>query len=135
MSSKTLGEKTGWFRVASLPTARLARDNFGPGVFGYPTDQAYGTLWGAFADHFTTVGDALVTYDIDTSAGESGAPIFSVNRGAVQAGDLVGIHRYGNPDSGPNGGSRVDNRFLADIVEACQDMGCTIEAYSEPDPP
>ena len=135
MESKALGQKTGWFRVASLATATLARDGFEPAVFGYPTDQPPGTLWGAFADHFMSVGDEVLTYDIDTSAGESGAPVFSLNRGQVQVGDLIGIHRFGNPDAGPNGGARVDNRLLADIVEACQLMGCTIEAYSEPDSP
>jgi V8-like Glu-specific endopeptidase len=131
LASRRLGSAAGWFRLSALSTATLTDPSFVPAVFGYPADRPEGTLWGTVSAGFTTVSGEELTYEIDTSPGESGAPIFSLGNADGRAGNLVGIHRFGSPDAGPNGGSRIDDRFIADLIDACETMGCTIEAYRE----
>jgi glutamyl endopeptidase len=127
MPDSTLGNSAGWLPIASLYTETLARDDFTPAIIGYPGDKPIGTMWGDVRPSFNSVGTDLFTYEIDTFAGESGSPIFSLSVDEWFLGFIVGIHTSFNGFL--NQGTRVEQVLLDDINSACLIIICTIESY------
>lgn len=102
--------------------------SFGLGVFadaglqgllvnlaGYPGDKPSGTLW-THSDVIVGVTANQVSYRIDTSAGQSGSPVWAFAAGVRQ---VVGIHTLavGGPGCalGANCGTRITMEVLANL--------------------
>jgi V8-like Glu-specific endopeptidase len=115
----------GWFRVALLTTATLARPSFSPAIIGYPGDVSPpNTMWGAMAAAFTTITPFRFYYDIDAFFGVSGAAIISLERDTAHFGSVVGVHTHGGIQL--NSGTRIDWQLLSDLLQGCREMGCSI---------
>lgn len=122
---------TGWMTLAVLDTATLTAPGFAPAIVGYPADRPLGEMWGHSLTAFGLVDRFRLYYEIDTGIGQSGAAIWSYSEGE-HLGKVVGIHTQGSAIGGFNSGSRVDAELLADVLEACDVMQCTI-AYEVPE--
>ena len=116
---------TGWMTLAVLDTETLSSPGFSPAIVGYPADRPLGEMWGHSLTAFGLVDQFRLYYEIDTGIGQSGAAIWSFAEGE-HMGKVVGIHSQGSSTGGFNSGSRVDAELLADVLEACEVMGCTI---------
>ena len=75
-------------------------------VIGYPTDQPWGTQWGD-TDKIIAVEGGQLRYNITTSPGDSGSPVYA------EFGKVVGIHNYG--DTGFNIGTWIDLNVATQI--------------------
>lgn len=131
MTDGALGNTVGWLTVGNLQTSTLERPDFAPAIIGYPADLGDGEeMWGATQPSFLDVDDFLLYYDIDTGGGESGSAIISLNQLQPTGLVVVGIHTTGTPDY--NFGTRIDEELLDTILGMCDDVGCTIDHYTEP---
>lgn len=93
-------KKTGWFDLASLDDAHLNGQNVT--IPGYPSEKDRQQWSGT--SKITDVTAKYIHYDIDTTPGESGAPIYIP--GTHEAPDrVVGIHVRGGPKG--NEGIRI----------------------------
>ena len=72
--------------------AELRQCDLWVNVFGYPADQAAGTLWGS-ARVLAEARPLTLVYHISTYGGQSGCPVF-VKEGKQRY--AVGIHNYGD---------------------------------------
>ena len=124
---------TSWLPVAVLTTPSLQSQSFTPAIVGYPVDKPAQTMWGHSRRAFDSVEAYRLFYDIDTSAGQSGSAIWSLNPGKT-LGYVVGIHTQGSGGAGDNSGSRIDLDLLDDLRAGCAVMGCTIDSIVEGDP-
>ena len=111
-----VGETTGW--LGYYPSA-VSQVGLATLLMGYPGDKPYGTLWGG-AGAITASEPRKTRYQIDTGAGQSGAPLIEADRGPSRA-DCYGtcavaIHAYGQLD-GSNSGTRI-NHAVADNLTA-----------------
>ncbi|MBK6663874.1 MAG: trypsin-like serine protease [Thermoflexaceae bacterium] len=129
MSSNALGNTVGWFSIGVLRGDTLRQPDFAPAIIGYAGDKPFGTLWGHYTNAFTSVGDSTLTYTVDTSGGESGSAVFSLNSNKYYYGYIVGIHVRGGTNA--NEGSRIDMFLLNDLLKGCAAMGCTVDWESE----
>ncbi len=118
----TVGDTVGWFgffSVAGKTALRLSQAR----VQGYPGDKPDGTQWG-MTDRIEASQTRMVFYDIDTSAGQSGSPVWR-NRPVCGGPCGMAVHSYGNNHgTGPhvpyNHGPRITNaRFclIADLAD------------------
>ena len=130
LPTEALGNTVGWFTIAILTTGTLSRADFLPAIVGYPGDMPQGTMWGAAEDAFLAVHDFTLDYVIDTTPGQSGSAIFSVNTDEWFLGAVVGIHTGGVVSF--NTGQRIDDVLLDDVLLACVIMDCTISYFVEP---
>ena len=121
---------TSWLPVAVLTTASLQSPTFTPAIVGYPVDKPAQTMWGQSRLAFDAVEAYRLFYDIDTSGGQSGSAIWSLNPGKT-LGFVVGIHTQGSGGAGDNSGSRIDIELLDDLRAGCAAMGCTIDSIVE----
>ena len=80
-----------------------------PGEFKQPPRQ--GTLWGSDQPPLLTPTAIQLVYRIDTTRGQSGAPVFYVRPGIGDA-IAVGVHNYGVED---------DRNFAARIIRPVRD--------------
>ena len=87
-------------------------------------------MWGSVKPFFNDVQASRLFYDIDTTPGESGSAIWSLADGPT-LGYIVGVHTQGTGASALNSGSRIDQQFLDDVLEACRVMACTVDYYVE----
>ena len=137
LPTSTLGERVGWMQIAVLSSATLAASDFQPGVVGYHGDVVPPrSLWGHFADSFSSVQDLALFYEIDTMGGSSGSAIFSGDNASPFYGKIVGVHAYGlniDENQGLNFGRRVNGDVLDDLLTGCRELGCTIEQEVEDD--
>ncbi len=128
MSTGGLGTDVGWLEVAEFATGTLSRDDFEPAIAGYPADKQgdeRDTLWAGLKERFLAVTPGDLYHEIDTYPGESGSPIFSVNASDPSIfARIAGVHTTGGDAS--NRGARIDRALLADILEGCRVMACTI---------
>ncbi len=60
-------------------------------VIGYPTSEPWGTQWGS-TDQVIAVENGQLRYNIVTSPGDSGSPVYADFR------QVIGIHNYGDTD-------------------------------------
>ncbi|MBA4180349.1 MAG: hypothetical protein C0506_07165 [Anaerolinea sp.] len=125
-----LTRQASWLPIAVLGTASLQSARFTPAIVGYPVDKPAQTMWGHSRRAFTGVEAYRLFYDIDTSAGQSGSAIWSLDQGAT-LGYVVGIHTQGAGGPGDNSGSRIDQELLNDLLAGCAVMACTIDSIVE----
>ena len=133
MADNGMGNTVGWFTIANLTTNTLERPDFQPAIVGYPGDKPYGTMWFGAKNSFLSVGPDELTYEIDTTPGQSGSAIFSANTSAWFLGYIVGIHAYGTPVA--NSGQRIDADIMNALLSWCADIGCTISHFTETSTP
>lgn len=86
-----LGDLTGWFGFAALTPDEL--QGFLVNISGYPSDRGGGDEQHFSRNRILHVGERRVFYDVDTSGGQSGAPVW------IQEDDdppvAVAVHAYG----------------------------------------
>ena len=90
LPDNSLGKQVGWLELADLPDSSLLGRRVN--ISGYPADKLIGTQW----DHggtITSVEKQKIYYDIDTSGGQSGSPVYYCLDGQYY---VVGIHAYGD---------------------------------------
>ena len=137
LPTSTLGERVGWMQIAVLSSTALSASDFQPGVVGYHGDVVPPrSLWGHFAESFSSVQDLALFYDIDTIGGSSGSAIFSADSASPFYGKIVGVHAYSlsiDENQGINFGRRVNQDVLADLLTGCRALGCTVDQEAEGD--
>jgi glutamyl endopeptidase len=104
------GDRLGWFGYTAKSNDEL--NNMMVNLSGYPGDKPSGTQW-FHKRSLTDVGDRVLTYDIDTAGGQSGAPVwFQADDGG---GYGVGIHTNG--DVVGNSATRITLEVAANISQ------------------
>lgn len=102
-----LGRNCGYFRYASLSTSVL--DDLPVNLAGYPADKPPMTQW-FHTRRIKRVNTHTFAYDIDTSGGQSGAPVWCVSDGRRY---VVGIHTNGS--EGGNFATRITSTVAEQI--------------------
>jgi V8-like Glu-specific endopeptidase len=87
-----IGDRVGWFQVASLTDDQL-RD-YMVNVSGYPADRGVGRQQWWARNRVRALTPRRIFYDVDTFGGQSGAPVFIYEREDAPP-LVVGIHAYG----------------------------------------
>lgn len=113
LSSSTLGNRTGHFTIANLPSSRIRAANLN--TAGYPSD-----ITPSSAQHFNggrarKVYDQRIYYLMDTWFGASGSPVWIKTADGQRL--AVGIHNYGHC---PNKASRINTRVYTDLLKWSQ---------------
>jgi V8-like Glu-specific endopeptidase len=104
------GDRLGWFGYTAKSDDGL--NNMIVNLSGYPGDKPAGTQW-FHKRNLTDVGDRVLTYDIDTAGGQSGAPVwFQADDGG---GYGVGIHTNG--DVAGNSATRITRDMVDNIAQ------------------
>jgi len=113
-----IGDRVGWFQVASLTDDQLK--DYMVNVSGYPAQPGDGKEQWWAKNRIRAVTQRRIFYDVDTSGGQSGAPVFIIeSEGAPPT--VVGIHAYGvggTPQSIPfqvNSAPRIIPEVVAQI--------------------
>ena len=127
-----LALQTGWMQIGVLQTASLSDPQFTPAIVGYPADKPAASMWGASVAAFADVQPRYLDYSIDTSPGQSGSAIWSLNPNKPYFGFVAGIHTSGASAAGENRGTRIDEALLGDLLQGCQQMHCTLAYAVEP---
>lgn len=83
------GNSVGWFGFTNLSDASL--DQLTVNLSGYPGDKPTGTQW-FHSLRIKHVDPSVLTYDIDTAGGQSGAPVWRLLDGQRH---VIGIHTNG----------------------------------------
>lgn len=107
------------FAIEALPDAEL-RDTL-VNVSGYPANPGGGQeLWWA-RNRIREVTTRRIFYDIDTSGGQSGAPVFRLEQEGARP-SVVGIHAYGEGGTPASIPMRVNSapRIIPEVVEQIQ---------------
>lgn len=99
-----LGDRVGWLPVAAYPDERLIDREVG--ISGYPKDRGQGRIQYFDANLIAHVDKHRLYYAVDTSRGQSGAPVW-LPRGPDDLPHVVGVHAYGVSD--PRGGVSPGN--------------------------
>ncbi len=88
------GGELGWFAVGALTDAEL-QDHL-VNVSGYPFEPGGGTQQWWARNRVRAVTPRRVFYDVDTTGGQSGGPVYVLEGDGADAAPLVvGIHAYG----------------------------------------
>lgn len=90
--AEPIGERTGWFKIASMTDAELANRLLN--VSGYPGDRGNGRLQFHHKNRVLHPAARRIYYDIDTYGGQSGSPVWIQNSPTAEP-VAVGIHAYG----------------------------------------
>ena len=90
--SEPLGEKTGWFGFGALTPAEL--QGFQVNISGYPGDPGGGDEQWFARNRVLHVAERRVFYDVDTTAGQSGGPVW-IHEEEGSAPLVVAVHAYG----------------------------------------
>jgi glutamyl endopeptidase len=104
-----LGDQTGTFGFAIRNDAFLTSAKLN--LSGYPGDKGGNQQW-FMAQKATSVSQRVITYDIDTMGGQSGAPVWVLQDGKRYA---VGVHTNGH--SSGNSATRIESNVYARIDE------------------
>lgn len=102
------GEQLGYFGIANLGDSAL--NQLTVNLSGYPGDKPPGTQW-FHARRIAGVSPTVLTYDIDTAGGQSGAPVWRLRNGERH---VIGIHTNGSPTG--NSATRINNAVHDNIV-------------------
>jgi V8-like Glu-specific endopeptidase len=97
----TYGDQLGYFGLANLSDAAL--NQLTVNLSGYPGDKPAGTQW-FHSRQLSAVTPSVLTYEIDTAGGQSGAPVWQLRNGERHA---VGIHTNGSPTG--NSATRINS--------------------------
>lgn len=114
-----VGDKLGWFSVASLPDEELV--GYMVNVSGYPGDKGGRQQWWA-RNRVRAVTPRRIYYDVDTMGGQSGAAVYIVEDEKSPP-KVVGIHAYGIGASKPETLKEPVNsapRIIPEVVELIQ---------------
>lgn len=125
LPNRNLTQKTGWMRVGVLETATLLEPDFVPVIVGYPGDKPLDTMWASGADNLDYADALNIYHSIDTYHGQSGSALWSINDKKFYFGYIVGVHSRGNGSG--NAAARIGPLQLADILEGCKVLGCTVD--------
>jgi glutamyl endopeptidase len=114
-----LGERLGWFQVASLTDDKL--QDFMVNVSGYPGDRGQGTEQWWARNRIRAVTPRRIFYEVDTFGGQSGGPAYileSEDKPPV----VVGIHAYGVGGTPSNIPFQVNSapRIIPEVVAQIQ---------------
>jgi glutamyl endopeptidase len=107
------------FKIEALPDAEL-RDTL-VNIGGYPANPGGGQeLWWA-RNRIREVTARRIFYDLDTSGGQSGAPVFRLESAGARP-SVVGIHAYGEGGTPATISLRVNSapRIISEVVEQNQ---------------
>ena len=108
--SSNIGTSTGWFGLSTGDTDIIGTDVT---ITGYPGEY-YRQMW-TMTGEVVYATDRKVYYNIDTTGGQSGSPIYDSNYKAV------GIHAYGGAGIGENSGTRI-NSGLFDFFNSIKEQ-------------
>jgi V8-like Glu-specific endopeptidase len=103
------GDKLGFFGLANLSDAAL--NQLTVNLSGYPGDKPPGTQW-FHSRQLSSVSPSVLTYDIDTAGGQSGAPVWQLRNGQRHA---VGIHTNGSPTG--NSATRINSAVYNNLIQ------------------
>lgn len=116
--AEPVGDRVGWFQVASLTDDQLK--DYMLNVSGYPAQPGGGTQQWWAKNRIREVTPRRIFYDVDTSGGQSGAPVYIIEKEGAPP-TVVGIHAYGvggTPQSIPlqvNSAPRIIPEVVAQI--------------------
>lgn len=88
-----LGDETGWFSVAAMTNDEL--NNALVNVSGYPARPGGGQQQWWAKNRIRALTPRRVFYDVDTSGGQSGGPVYLYEDSAATVPIVVAIHAYG----------------------------------------
>jgi glutamyl endopeptidase len=110
-----IGERLNWFGVASRPDKDLL--DFLVNISGYPAERGGRQQWWA-RNRIRAVRPRRIFYDIDTTGGQSGAPVFLYEDETTPP-LVVGIHAYGIGGTPANLPLTVNSapRIIPEVVE------------------
>lgn len=106
---KRFGDQLGWFGYTTRSDEELEGATLN--LSGYPGDKPVGTQW----FHSRTVGsvsERVLTYEIDTAGGQSGAPVWQLMQNGGRYG--VGIHTNGSQAG--NSATRITSSVFNNII-------------------
>jgi glutamyl endopeptidase len=106
--NKKLGNTVGFFGIAVRPDAFLMASALN--LSGYPGDKGGNQQW-YMAQRPTNVSNTVITYNIDTFGGQSGAPVWVYQNGQRYC---VGIHTNGS--NGGNSATRINNSVYNNLL-------------------
>jgi len=106
-----VGSRTGWLGVRAFGDAEVGLVAI---VEGYPAGETFGSRQWKSAGQFQVVQSLKVFYQIDTSGGMSGSPVFAPAEKAVVAIHTNGLHGTG-PWKSNNGATRITPERLTVI--------------------
>jgi glutamyl endopeptidase len=116
-----VGETTGWLGIF-YKNGTKALAGLKATVRGYPGDKAFGTMW-TMKGTIAGSTKSMAYYPMDTFGGQSGSPVFQLNRAACGGPCGAAIHSYGQGLPGLGSNNNAGPR----ITEARFD---TITAYA-----
>ena len=105
-----LGEKVGWFGCKTYLDEKEYKGRMF-NISGYPGEMGGKEQWKMSGE-----GESqgfLLKYDIDTTGGQSGSPVWIVNDNNLY---VIGVHTMGNSSLG-NFATRISEDFMRDIIE------------------
>lgn len=109
------GKKVGWFGCKTF----LDEKEYMGKIFnisGYPGEKGGREQWKMSGEGESQ--GPLLKYDIDTTGGQSGSPVWIVNDNKYY---VIGVHTMGNSSLG-NFATRIDRDFMRDILEMIKDF-------------
>lgn len=105
----TYGDQLGYFGLANLSDAALSNKTVN--LSGYPGDKPPGTQW-FHSRQLSSVTPTVLTYEIDTAGGQSGAPVWQLRNGQRHA---VAIHTNGSPTG--NSATRINTVVYNNLLQ------------------
>ena len=109
--ARVVTEATGWFATSALNDAALLSQRVN--VAGYPGDKGGDTQW-FHAKQVVFVQEHRIFYDVDTIAGQSGAPVWLDTDEGPR---VVGVHAYGVGASVPSIKANSAPRITSTVLE------------------
>jgi glutamyl endopeptidase len=102
------GDQLGWFGYTVKGDDELT--SLKSNLSGYPGDKPAGTQW-FHSRTLTDVDERVLTYDIDSAGGQSGAPVWM----RTQDGSRYGIGIHTNGDLAGNSATRINQEVFNNI--------------------
>jgi glutamyl endopeptidase len=103
------GDQLGFFGLANLSDQAL--NQLTVNLSGYPGDKDGGSTHWFHSRQLTGVAASILTYDIDTAGGQSGAPVWRLMNGQRHA---VGIHTNGSVTG--NSATRINKTVYDNLL-------------------
>ncbi|MCP5492000.1 MAG: trypsin-like serine protease [Chlamydiales bacterium] len=105
--NESIGKCTGWAGILCLENQGLLKKPVK--ITGYPGEKDE-QLWG-MKNNIKLLGSETIEYDIDTSPGQSGSPIWIENMGMPY---IIGVHTLGSCNV--NSGVRISNEKFINLI-------------------
>lgn len=123
LDSSQTAEQVGWFDCAVVPD-HLSKLPSVVDVVGYPDDnnKPSATMW-KNSGSVEVTSPYLFQYQMDTSKGQSGAPVFfTSNKDSMQTRKRIVVAIHTNYENGSNGGVRITADIYARILSYNQSI-------------